>query len=100
MLSRSDLPDDPDGGDRIVETRGWPVPDSFPGTGPRRSRLLTSLSRVAAVLLAVAMAVAVWVAAAVTGRSTGLTATAIIAVPLMLLVASLLASLAGRRRRR
>jgi hypothetical protein len=97
-LQRTDLPDDPRA-ESVVETAGWEVQNAFPGRPTGRSRLVSVVSLLTAVLVAVAVAVAVWVATAATGRSVGATAAVIIGVPATLLVASLLASLAGRRRR-
>lgn len=97
-LQRTDLPDDPHA-ETIVETAGWDVGHTFPGTR-RRGRLGVAITAMSAVLVAIAVAVAVWAATTVTGHNAGLTAAVIVGVPAVLLVASLLVSLPGRRRRR
>jgi hypothetical protein len=99
MLQRSDLPDDPQAYDGVVDTAQWNVSDAFPGTRARRGRLAKVLSVLAAVLVALAIAVGVWVATAATGRTSGMTVAVIAGVPGALLVVALLAGLAGHRRR-
>ena len=99
MLQRSDLPDDPQAYDGVVDTAHWDVGDSFPGMRAHRGRLATAVSVIAAVLVALAVAVAVWVATAETGRNTGLMVAVVAGVPAALLVAALLAGMGARRRR-
>jgi len=102
LLQRSDLPDDPSSGEHIVESPGWKVRAGLPGTGTRgrrRLRLPSTLVLAVTALVILAASVLAWAATAGTGHSSAGVAV-IVAVPGALLVATLLGSLAGRRRHR
>lgn len=100
-LQRTDLPDDPNTRDIVVDTAGWELPEGFPPARARRSgRVARFASLATALVIAMAVAVAVWAATAAAGRGPASTAAVVVAVPIALLVASLLAILFGRRRRR
>jgi hypothetical protein len=96
LLQRSDLPDD--AGRATVDTAGWDAPSSFPGADTVRGRLMTALAILAGLLVAAAIAVAVWVGTSGAGRGPSVTAAVVVGVPAALLMASLLATVVGRRR--
>jgi hypothetical protein len=99
LLQRSDLPDDTATHGGAVDTAGWDVRDAFPGTQGRRGRAGRVVMVVAAVLVGLAVLSGLWMVMALSGRSAASTALVIVGVPGALLVASVAASLARRRRR-